>query len=141
MSATNWHLPRALPTSEQQRRLLSASKETEPPCCCSCFPSTTQEGVQGGVRPSVLQGIWWDRSLDSWMFLGTDFMTFLAFWLRSSGGSDGKRLSTMWETWIRSLGREVLWRRKWQPTPVLLPRKLHGQRSLVSVGLRRVGHD
>jgi len=22
----------------------------------------------------VLQGIWWDRSLDSWMFLGTDFM-------------------------------------------------------------------
>ena len=23
---------------------------------------------------------------------------FLAFWLRSSGGSDGKRLSTMWET-------------------------------------------
>ena len=29
---------------------------------------------QGGVRHSVLQGIWWDRSLDSWMFLGTDFM-------------------------------------------------------------------
>ena len=23
---------------------------------------------------TVLQGIWWDRSLDSWMFLGTDFM-------------------------------------------------------------------
>ena len=22
----------------------------------------------------MLQGIWWDRSLDSWMFLGTDFM-------------------------------------------------------------------
>ena len=28
----------------------------------------------GRVRHSVLQGIWWDRSLDSWMFLGTDFM-------------------------------------------------------------------
>ena len=26
------------------------------------------------LRHSVLQGIWWDRSLDSWMFLGTDFM-------------------------------------------------------------------
>ena len=25
----------------------------------------TPEGVQGGVRHSVLQGIWWDRSLDS----------------------------------------------------------------------------
>ena len=23
------------------------------------------------------------------------------------------------------------WRRKWQPTPVFLPRELHGQRSLV----------
>jgi len=32
------------------------------------------EGIQGGVRHSVLQGICWDRSLDSWMFLGTDFM-------------------------------------------------------------------
>ena len=44
------------------------------PICYSCWPSTTPEGVQGGVRHSVLQGIWWDRSLDSWMFLGTDFM-------------------------------------------------------------------
>ena len=56
---------------------------------------------------------------------------FLAFWLRSSGGSDGKRLSTMWETWVQSLGREVPWRRKWQPTPIFLPGESHGQRSLV----------
>ena len=42
-----------------------------------------------------------------------------------------KCLSTMWETWVRSLGREVPWRRKWQSTPVLLPGKSHGQRSLV----------
>ena len=27
--------------------------------------------------------------------------------------------------------RKILWRRKWQPTPVLLPGKFHGQRSLV----------
>ena len=33
------------------------------------------KGVQCGVRHSVLQEIWWDRSLDGWMFLGTDFMT------------------------------------------------------------------
>ena len=26
---------------------------------------------------------------------------------------------------------EISWRRKWQPTPVLLPGKFHGQRSLV----------
>ena len=42
-----------------------------------------------------------------------------------------KHLSTTWETRVRSLGREVPWRRKWQSTPVLLPGKSHGQRSLV----------
>ena len=52
-----------------------------------------------------------------------------------------KHLSTMWETWVQSLGQEVPWRRKWQPTPVLLPRKSHGRRSLVSMGSQRVGHD
>ena len=52
-----------------------------------------------------------------------------------------KRLSTMWETWVRSLGREDPWRRKWQPTAVLLPRKSHGRRSLVSMVSQRVGHD
>ena len=33
-------------------------------------------------------------------------------------------------------------RRQWQPTPILLPGKSHGRRSLVqSVGSLRVGHD
>jgi len=31
---------------------------------------------------------------------------------------------------IRGLGR-FPWRRKWQPTPVFLPGKFHGQRNLV----------
>ena len=42
-----------------------------------------------------------------------------------------KHLPEMWETRVRSLSRETSWRRKWQPTPVLLPRKFHGWRSLV----------
>ena len=35
------------------------------------------------------------------------------------------------------------WRRQWHPTPVLLPGKSHGRRSLVlqSLGSLRVGHD
>ena len=43
----------------------------------------------------------------------------------------------MQETWVRSLGWEdpqvgnIPWRRKWQPTPVFLPRISHGQRNLV----------
>ena len=38
-----------------------------------------------------------------------------------------KRLSTMRKTWVG----KIPWRRKWQSTPVLLPGKSHGQRSLV----------
>ena len=46
-----------------------------------------------------------------------------------------KNLAANW-IWVRSLGREdPPWRRKWQPTPVLLPGKLHGQRSLVGCSL------
>ena len=35
--------------------------------------------------------------------------------------------------WVSFLNRSIIdtWRRQWQPTPVLLPGKSHGQRSLV----------
>ena len=36
------------------------------------------------------------------------------------------------ETQVQSLSREDPWRRKWQPTPVFLPEKSHGQKSLSS---------
>ena len=35
------------------------------------------------------------------------------------------------ETQVHSLGGEDPWRRKWQPTLVLLPGKFHGQRNFV----------
>ena len=40
--------------------------------------------------------------------------------------------------------RKTPWRRKWQPTPVFLPGKSHGQRSLVGYcpwGRKRVRYD
>ena len=40
-------------------------------------------------------------------------------------------MQEMQETRVQSLGGKIPWRRKWQPTPVLLPGKSHGQRSLV----------
>ena len=60
----------ALPAIERQRHLPSASEETGRGCysCCPMPP----EGVQGGVRHSVLQGICWDRSLDSYIFSGAE---------------------------------------------------------------------
>ena len=46
-----------------------------------------------------------------------------------------KNVPAMWETWVQALGWEDPWRRKWQSTPVLLPGKSHGQRSLVGYSL------
>ena len=48
------------------------------------------------------------------------------------------------ETWVWFLDWEAPWRRKWQPTPVFLPVKSHGQRSLVGYspwGLKKVRPD
>ena len=42
-----------------------------------------------------------------------------------------KRLPAMQETQVRSLGWKILWRRKWQPAPVLLPGKTRGHRIMV----------
>ena len=42
-----------------------------------------------------------------------------------------KHLPAMQETWVQSLDQEDPWRRKWQPSPVLMPGKSHGWRSLV----------
>ena len=43
------------------------------------------------------------------------------------------------DPWVRM----IRWRRKWQPTPVFLPRKFHGQRSRASYSpwSHRVRHD
>ena len=49
-----------------------------------------------------------------------------------------KNLPAMWETQIRLWVRKIPWRREWQPTPVSLPGKCHGQRSLA--GYSTWGH-
>ena len=36
---------------------------------------------------------------------------------------------------------KIPWRRNWLLTPVFLPGKSHGQRSLEGMGLQRVRHD
>ena len=41
-------------------------------------------------------------------------------------------IQEMQKTWVQSLGQEDPWNRKWQPTPLFLPGKFHGQRSLVT---------
>ena len=61
-----------------------------------------------------------------------------------TGGSMVKNLPAMQETRVQSLGWKTPWRRKQQPTPVVLPGKSHGQRSLVAYspwGSKRVWRD
>ena len=43
----------------------------------------------------------------------------------------GKHLPAMQETWVQSLAQEDPLEKEWQHTPVLLPRKAHGWRSLL----------
>ena len=38
------------------------------------------------------------------------------------------------KSWVQSLAGEIFWRRAWQPTPVFLLVKYHGQRSLADYG-------
>ena len=48
------------------------------------------------------------------------------------GGSEGKASAcNAGEPGFNPWVRKIPWRRKWQPTPVLLPGKSHGQKSLV----------
>ena len=65
-------------------------------------------------------------------------------WWGFPGGSVIKNPPAMQETWVTSWMRNIPWRRKWQPTPVLLSGTTHGQRSLagyISWDCKRVGHD
>ena len=58
-------------------------------------------------------------------------------------GSVVKNLSTNIGGYFDSLIGKIPWRREWQPNPVFLPGKSHGQRSLVGYspwGFKRVRH-
>ena len=74
-------------------------------------------------------------------------LPFHSFYYHPNGASlvaqTVKRLPIMPETGFSLWVRKIPWRRKWQPTPVFLPGKSHGERSpggLQSMGLQRVGH-
>ena len=55
--------------------------------------------------------------------------------MASVAGQTVKNPPVMQETQVQSLGRKDPLRRKWQPTPVLLPGEFHGQRSLAGYSL------
>ena len=63
----------------------------------------------------------------------------IGVWMDFPGGSDGKASVYQcrgpgFDPWVG----KIPWRRKWQPTPVLLPGKSHGRRSLVQATVHGV---
>ena len=57
--------------------------------------------------------------------------TLLKLLLGFLGGSVVRIHLLMQEMWVQPRSGKIPWRRKWQPTPVFLPGKSHGQTSLV----------
>ena len=71
-------------------------------------------------------------ALHNYLFFKIYFVPlFSSFIMGFPGGSDSKESPAMWETQVRSLGQEDPLVKEWQPTPVFLPGKFHGLRSLV----------
>ena len=55
--------------------------------------------------------------------------------LNNKGGSVVKNPPANKEIQFDPWGRKIFWGRKWQPTPVFLPGKCHGQRSLAGYSI------
>ena len=77
----------------------------------------------------LCQSLWLRGSNKLWKF----------WWL--SGEESACQCRRHWfDPWIG----KISWKRKWQPTPVVLPGKSHGQRNVASCspwGWKRVGHN
>ena len=80
------------------------------------------------IREYVGGGINWKIGIDIYMLLYVKYG--LPRWL---GGKESACLLPAREVEGHGSDRSVMktpWRKKWQPTPVFLPEKSHGQRSL-----------
>ena len=101
------------------------------------FPATTSPLNSSHIFPtpcrilSNVEGISFYSDLAAHFVASTGPPTWLS-------GKEYLPMQEMQKTWVWSLGWEDPWRRKWQPTPVFLPGKSHGQRSLAGYSPR--GH-
>ena len=89
------------------------------PCLGSKLIATTEELNTHHIAVILCSG-WGCRNLCLWVTILLGF----------PGGSVVKNLTCRrprFNPWVE----KIPWRKKWQPTPVLLPGKFHGQRSLV----------
>ena len=64
-------------------------------------------------------------------------LSLFSYWVQPvgfPGGSDSKESACNVGDGVQSLVEKIPWIKEWQPTPVFLPGKSHGQRNLVGYG-------
>ena len=118
-------------------------------CVIPLFSWTINPNHKSDNRNSALFLVWsldnsWRSNLDKTDEEVTFGFLCVPFW-GFPGGSDGKESACQ----RRRCGfdpriRKIPWRRRWQPAPVFLPGKSHGQRSLVGSntwGCKSIRHN
>ena len=99
--------------------------------CCSQGVSGWPSGIHTaccGLKAILNCDLEYTPALFSFLILASSFLLQVFAWLFSNPCL----LPAMQETWVWFLGRQdPLEKEKWQPTPVFLPGKPHGWRSLV----------
>ena len=96
-------------------------------------------GKNTGVGwPFLLQGIFPDQISNPH---STSPTLVSGFFTTEPPGKSPTAVTTSKLYWVNTLHYSVPWRGKWQPTPVFLPGKFDGWRSLVSYRDCRITHD
>ena len=128
----------------EQLRTRKAKSETQNKCSFnghqwqeqnnSCFKLTSILGIVSASEAEQRFAKVVSDGLDcTWLLLwGKETKHFYVALMTIPGGSDSKASAYKcgrpgFDPWVG----KIPWRRKWQPTPVLLPGESHGQRSLV----------
>ena len=84
------------------------------------------------MQETQVRSLGQEDPLEKGMSTHSSILAWRIPWTEESGGlqSMESQLDTT-ERLTFSLSNIIVWRRKWQPTPVFLPRESQGQRSLV----------
>ena len=101
------------------------------PLPCSCLENPRDRGAWWAAVYGVIQNQTWLKRLSSSSSSSnkpTQHLGWLPQWY--SGGLS----SPMQKRQVWSWAGKIPWRRKWWPTPIFLPVKSHGQRSLTLYG-------
>ena len=106
-------------------------------------PLIHEHGIYRLISPNILQFLcrfishsFLDVSLGIMILLCNLFLNVCRWYIGLPWWLSGEEsICQFWRPGFDPGVRKISWRRKWQPTPVFLPGKSHGQRSLVGYSL------